>query len=32
LESGDIFKILSTENNKLNIVLSILETAKQWYK
>lgn len=29
LESGDIFKIQSTENNKLNIVLSILETAKQ---
>ncbi len=29
LESGDIFKIQSSEDNKLNIVLSVLETAKQ---
>lgn len=30
LETNDAFKIKSSENDKLNIVLSILETAKQW--
>jgi hypothetical protein len=29
LETNDIFKIQADANNKLNIVLSILETAKQ---
>ena len=29
LETNDIFKIEASENSKLNIVLSILETAKQ---
>jgi len=29
LESGDVFKIESSEDSKLNIVLSVLETAKQ---
>jgi len=29
LETNDIFKIQGSENGKLNIVLSILETAKQ---
>jgi hypothetical protein len=29
LESNDIFKIEASEDNKLNIVLSVLETAKQ---
>jgi hypothetical protein len=29
LETNDIIKIQASENNELNIVLSILETAKQ---
>ena len=29
LETNDVFKIKADQNNKLNIVLSILETAKQ---
>lgn len=29
LETNDIIKVSATQNNQLNIVLSILETAKQ---
>ena len=30
LETSDILKLKADSNSKLNIVLSILETAKQW--
>ena len=29
LETNDVIKVKATENNQLNIILSILETAKQ---
>jgi len=29
LETNDVIKVQATENNQLNIILSILETAKQ---
>jgi hypothetical protein len=30
LETNDIFKVQATQNNALTLVLSVLETAKQW--
>ena len=30
LETNDIFKVQASENNALTLVLSVLETAKQW--
>jgi hypothetical protein len=29
LETNDVIKVQATENNQLNIILSILESAKQ---
>ena len=32
LETNDVLKVQASQNDALNLVLSVLETAKQWYK